>query len=394
MYQQNSQNPVTYADLGISPLINASGSLTVLGGSIMNEIVIDAMRGGATCYVDLKQLKSSAGKFIAKLVGVEAAHVCSGASAGLSLMAAACMTGSDPSKVESIPHTDNIENRFIIHKSHRNKFDHAVHIVGGKFVEIDADVSALRQAVSKGAAALYYPITWLCPGDAIPLSTAAAVAREHGVPTIVDAASQLPPRENLVRFLNEGADAVAFSGGKIIGGPQSTGFILGRANLVQACASNDSPNVRCIGRGMKVGKEEILGLLTALRQYLVSDEIAFQEILTAKAVAIMDRLRDCPRINVTCDTPWGPGYQMPRLTIVWDETTSGLAAENVTNQLVGLKPPVHAQIHRASNSVACEIELFVHTLADTAEATTVGDRLRSIFDGETTAALAQPMVTL
>lgn len=379
MKSVDTQTPVSYIDLGINPLINASGSLTVLGGSIMNRVVLDAMKEGAASYVDIKKLKSAAGEYIAKLIGVEAAHVCSGASSGLSLVAAACITGTNSSAIESLPQVGNLENRFIIHKTHRNKFDHAVHIVGGKFIEVESNITSLREALSKGAAAIYYPVTWLCPGEAVPLNVVTDIAREFSIPTIVDAASQLPPRDNLIRFLNEGADAVVFSGGKVIGGPQSTGFILGKASIIEACACNDSPNVKCIGRGMKVGKEEILALLTAIRQYLSSDETAFLSALNEKVTTITTELEDCHDIKVICGTPWGPGYKIPRITITWNERVNGLLPEHVTTQLLEMTPQVHAQIHRLDITGEFELEIYVHTLSNNLESITVGRRLRKIF---------------
>ena len=217
-----------YQELGVKPLINASGNATLVGGSIMPPEVTDAMATASRHFVDIPQLHQAAGRRLAALIGVEAAHVCACASAGITLMAAACITGTDPDKIARLPDTAGLRNRFIVHSAHRNPFDHALQVAGGKFVEISADADELKGNLRDDVAAIYYTFACFCPGEALPLEQAAQIAHSASVPVIVDAAAQVPPAGNLSRFLQEGADLVVFSGGKAIGGPQSSGLILGR----------------------------------------------------------------------------------------------------------------------------------------------------------------------
>jgi L-seryl-tRNA(Ser) seleniumtransferase len=330
-----------YRELGVEPLINGSGAMTTLGGSLMLPEVTAAMVAGSRHYVDLHELHQAAGRRIAELVGVEAAHVCACASAGITLMAAACMAGTDRDKIARLPATADMKNKFIVHRAHRNPFDHAVQVAGGKFVEITAAPYALGAALDDDrAAAVYYTYAWFCAGDALPLSEVAQIAHGHGVPVLVDAAGQVPPVQNLSRFVERGADLVVFSGGKSIRGPQSSGVILGRKDLIKACTLNDSPYVECIGRGMKAAKEEIVGLVKAIELYVQKDHAAEMAVWERRVSNIQSILAGIDGLRAERAVPAGVGYLIPYVAVTWDEAELGVTHELVVRRLSEGEPRI------------------------------------------------------
>lgn len=288
-----------YESFGLSPLINAAGTKTRLGGVRMADEVQDAMRAAADYSVDLAELQGVASAVIAELTGAEAGYITSGAAAGLTLSAAASLTGTDPSRIDRLPDTREMPNQIVIARTHRNSYDHAWRAAGAHLVEVglnDTGVGSgmrtldsweLEAAINERTVALAFVATRT---NVRTLEMFVRVAHAHDLPVLVDAAAQLPPAANLRIFIEEGADLVAFSGGKAVGGPQSTGFLAGRKHLIQAVLLNHldfdidfslwSPppslfadeELRClprhgIGRGFKVSKENAIGLLTALRRF-------------------------------------------------------------------------------------------------------------------------------
>jgi uncharacterized pyridoxal phosphate-dependent enzyme len=372
-----------YQELGVEPLINASGSMTTLGGSIMDPQITDAMLAASRHFVDLYELHQAAGRRIAGLVGVEAAHVCACAAAGITLMAAACMAGTDQTKIARLPDSSGMKNRFVVHQAHRNPFDHAVHVAGGEFVEISADVSQLERALDDRAAAVYYTYAWFCAGEALPLRKAAQVAHQAGVPLIVDAAGQVPPVENLSRFSQQGADLVVFSGGKAIRGPQSSGVILGRKHLIEACVMNDSPHVPCIGRGMKAAKEEIVGLVKAIELYLQKDHAAEMAVWEGRVSYLKEILSKVEGLRVESALPVGIGYQIPYVSIAWDEQEFSLTHRLVAQRLRAGEPPIAVRLVDAQTPGLehSAIWLHVHTLQE-GEEVIVARRLKEILLAE------------
>ena len=267
-----------YGDLGVTPVINASATLTRLGGSRMPKPVMDAMAAGTEAFVDLVELQRRAGERIATLTGNEACYICSGAAAGIAIAVAACITGSDPAKIARLPHFEGSPAEVIIHRAHRNGYDHAARQTGAKLVEIGMAHSTQRWELETAitpqtACVLYFAGAHYATG-ALPLIDVIEIAHERGVPVLVDAAAQIPPIAALWQYTRElGADAAIFSGGKGLRGPQSSGLVLGRRAIVEACYPNGSPN-QSIGRPMKVGKEETLGILAAVEWSLSQDESA------------------------------------------------------------------------------------------------------------------------
>ncbi len=311
-----------YARLGVKRRINAAGTLTRLGGSLMAPEVLDAMRAAAQGSVDIGELQSAASRIIAQATGAEAGLVTSGASAALTLAAAACLAGYDIARMARLPDTRDMPNEIVMIRTHRNAYDHALRAAGAAIVDIghnDRGTGAgVRGIEAWEIAAALGPRTAAFAFSATPdtkhdLPAVAAACRKHGVPVIVDAAAQLPPVANLRAFIAAGADLVAFSGGKAIGGPQASGILAGRRELVASAllqqldmdvvsgalgrtrfrrpGEGAFPPHHGIGRGFKAGKEEIVGLLVALERFAATDDGQRQRAYEARLAKIAEALR-------------------------------------------------------------------------------------------------------
>jgi L-seryl-tRNA(Ser) seleniumtransferase len=297
---------MVYAGLGVRTLINAKGPATRLSGGIMRAEVASAMAEASQSCVDIAELQAAASRIIAGATGAEAGYVASGASACLLIGAAACMTGLDPGRMARLPDSQGMKNECVMVRSQRNFYDHAIRAAGMKIIEVglpdryagagvrDAEAWEIDDAMTERTAAVFYVAD---SQSRPPLAEVTAVAHARGVPVIVDAAAQLPPQANLRRFISEGADLVVFSGGKALGGPQASGILAGRRDLVMAAALQhldldvfwdmwepppsliDKTRLKGapqhgIGRSCKAGKEEIVGLLTALHMFIAEGDAA------------------------------------------------------------------------------------------------------------------------
>jgi L-seryl-tRNA(Ser) seleniumtransferase len=269
-----SANPF-YARLGVRTFINARGTITTMGGSVMPPQVVQAMAEASRHFVSLEELLEKAGARIAQLTGAPAAYICSGAAGGMMLAGAACLTGTDAEAIRRLPRVEGRPDEFIISLVDSHYYIHqGFELCGGRLVKVGnaqqvSTADYARAMGPKSAAVVFF----LGSQPLEQLAELLPIARQRQIPLIVDAAAQLPPRSYLKDLTGMGVDLAVFSGGKGLFGPQSTGLILGRPDLVRACALNSSPH-SAIGRGMKVGKEEIAGLLTAVELFMAQDEAA------------------------------------------------------------------------------------------------------------------------
>ena len=361
-----SDRPTFLASLGVARRINAAGTLTRLGGALMDEAVLAAMAEAATSSVDIAELQSAASARIATLTGAEAGLVTSGASAGLTLATAACLAGWDAARMSALPDTSAMPSKVLMHRTHRNSYDHAVRLAGAHIVDFghnDRGTGAgvrgiepweIEAAVDTQTVACVFVAS---SGNDADLRTVVEVCQRRGLPVIVDAAAQLPPRENLRRFTALGADLVVFSGGKALGGPQSSGLLIGRralvgsallqmmdmdvhprtwapAALVDTQALKGTP-LHGIGRGFKVGKEEIAGLLCALERFLSRDDEAVQAGWTQRLQAMAQALADVPGLGVRL-LPASARKAVPML-----ELRSPVAADRLCRTLHAMPVPIH-----------------------------------------------------
>ena len=319
-----------YEHFGVPTVINACGTVTRLSGGRMHPDVAAAMVAASTECVDMMELQAGACRVIARLTGAQAGIVTSGASAGVLLGAAACLAGMDPARINRLPSIADGRNEFIVVRSQRNMYDRALLVAGARIVEVgipdrysgpgvrDASAWEIAAAITPNTAGIYH----LEHPRSLPvLSDVVAVAREHGIPLLVDGAAQLPPATNLWRLLEQGADLVAFSGGKAIGGPQASGILCGRADLVSSAllqmldldvfpdlwsAPAEFAGLRQlsglpqhgIGRSCKVGKEEIVGLLVALERFAATPDEARHELWRAILDQIVTAAGDVQGMNL------------------------------------------------------------------------------------------------
>jgi D-glucosaminate-6-phosphate ammonia-lyase len=312
-----------YDELGIKRIINAAATLTRLGGSIMPPEVIEAMQDASRWFIDLDELQTRVGEQLAQLTHNESAYVATGAAAGIALAVAACVTGQDPAARNRLPDTQGLKNEAIVFKSHRNGYDHSVRMVGIRLIEIGTaektDPSELDAALNERTAAFVWFQGGMSGHGDFPLAQVIEMCNRRNVPVIVDAAAQLPPVENLWNFTQLGAAAAVFSGGKDLRGPQSSGLVLGRQWLTDAIRPNGSPNAS-LGRPMKVGKEEMAGLLAAVRRYLKLDHAARRERderVTAEWCAALNGL---PGVCARRDFPNEAAQPLPWCEVILEES--------------------------------------------------------------------------
>jgi len=336
-----------YETLGVRRIVNASGTMTVLGGSLIEKETIEAMNDAAKSFVFMDELMDKAGKIVAQITGAEAAIITSGTAASLTLAAAACMTGKDLTKINKLPDTSGMKNEIIIQRLHRNAFDNCIRNSGAKLVEVGNSWSTpqweMEAAINDKTAAIAYFVLNPQPG-LLPVQDVLDIAKKQGIPVIVDAAGELPPVENLKAFVSLGADLVLFSGGKQIAGPSDSGILCGRRDLVEAASMNSFLNYfgwYGIGRTMKISKEQIVGLVVALQRYVAKDYNAEMERWRKMAEYMSEELRDLPGLDVIVTTKSGLSpLCIPRVVISLNEERGGITVSDVVNSLREGNPPI------------------------------------------------------
>jgi L-seryl-tRNA(Ser) seleniumtransferase len=333
----------TYQSLGVRRVINAHATLTRLGGSLMPAEVLQAMRDAAGCFVDLHELQRRVGERLAELTRNEAAYVSSGAAAGLVLAATACLIRANPDEVHEFPDITSAKDEIIVHRAHRNPYDYAVQQTGAKLIEIGDESGTTRAhfeaaITDKTAAFFWFQGAMTTPND-LPLPDVIAVAKAHNIPVVVDAAAQLPPMSNLWMFTEMGVDLALFSGGKDLRGPQSSGLILGRRDLIEICRMHGSPN-HSIGRPMKVGKEELMGLLAAVERYIDLDHDAREQYCETTVSQWCQALNDLQGITAERSFPNEAGQPLPRCRLTIDPTEAGISRDTIVAQLEDGNPAI------------------------------------------------------
>ena len=352
-----------YAALGVKRRINAAGTLTRLGGALMEEEVIAAMAAAAQSSVDIGELQAAASRTISRLTGAEAGIVTTGAAAALTLGAAASMTRWDIARMAALPHADGFPNEILLPRTHYTGYAHALRASGARLVDLghnDRGTGAgvrgieaweIEAAITPRTAAFAFSAH---PSNAADLETVVAVCKPRNIPVIVDAAAQLPPKLNLRRYLEMGADLVAFSGGKAIGGPQASGILAGRRDLVgsalvQQLDMDVSPGTwtppdlidvermkgiphHGLGRGFKAGKEEIVGLLVALERFAAADDEASNAALERRLQHIARAFGNACAHKILSARETG---KVPQLYLTLKEPLE------VSRRLQAGNPPVH-----------------------------------------------------
>jgi L-seryl-tRNA(Ser) seleniumtransferase len=299
--------------------------------------VVQAMEYARRRNVIMEELQDAVGRRLAELIGCEAAMVTSGATSAMTLGTAACITGTDQDLVRRIPDLRGMKNEVIILRSHRYSYDHGVRNCGVRFVEVDT-TRDIDRTVSERTAMLFF-CKIMEEHSPIKLTEFAAKARDHGIPSLIDGSNTVPPVEGLSSYLADGFDLAAFSGGKGLRGPYSAGMLLGRADLVEAARLNSSPNSDTIGRGMKVSKEEILGMLAAVEVSLSYDYSVEHVRETRMVNTIAGRLTAFPGIRTEVVFPVTEGGR-PHLRVYWDRSDVPLSVEQAQQRLEEGQPSI------------------------------------------------------
>ncbi|HXW54896.1 MAG TPA: hypothetical protein VEJ67_04040 [Candidatus Cybelea sp.] len=322
--------PVDYYEkLGVVPFINAAGTYTVLSASTMPREVQAAMALAAQRPVNLNELLVASGKYLAKRLRCEAALVTSGAAAALTLGTAACVTLDKPEAIGRIPaDMSGLKDEVIVQRAHRYEYDHAVRNAGVRFIEVETLEDYEKAFTNRTVMAHFFN----AGGGRIGREDWVRVAHRHDVPCLNDAAADIPPISNLWTYTRMGFDLVSFCGGKGLRGPQSSGLLLGRRDLVEAARQNNSPNANTIGRGMKVGKEEIIGLVAAVDWLLGQNEAAMQAEFERRAKRIAGYLGGLPTVETEIFVPEVANH-VPHLVVTYDSRTVRISGAEVIERM-------------------------------------------------------------
>jgi L-seryl-tRNA(Ser) seleniumtransferase len=362
-----------YEALGLKHVINATGTVTNLGGSVMPPEVVAAWVAASRHFVNLLDLQDRVGARIARLIGVEAALVTTGAAGALLLGTAAAVTRGDRNLIRRLPDTTGMRNEVIVQKAHHSCYDNQLTDVGVKLIEVET-AQQVRRAINERTALMFFMNMAELQGQ-IDSREWLALARRAGVPTLLDAAADVPPLERLAGYNRLGFDLVAFSGGKAMRGPNDTGLLLGRRALVEAAKLNTNPHCGTIGRMMKVSKEDMVALLAAVERFVKLDHEAEWKMFKRRIEVIEEALRGVPTLQCERLMP-AIANCVPHLLLTWDEARLRLTPAQLTRALLRGDPPV--QIGRVSGTGDRGALISVLTLQD-GEDEVVAGRLRGIF---------------
>jgi len=320
-----------FKELGVRTFINAAGTYTALTASLPHPDVIKAINYAALQFAKLEDLQDKVGERIAELLKCEAAMVTSGAASAITLATAGVVTGGDPLKASGLPlDMTGMKTEVITQKSHRVGYDHAIRNCGQTMIEVET-VKELEAAINEKTAMMWF-YNHQNPAGKIRDVEYVALGKKHGIPTLNDCAADVPPVENLWKYTQMGFDLVCFSGGKGLRGPQSAGLLLGRKDLIAAARKNAPPNGDTVGRGMKVNKEEILGMLVALEVYLARDHKADWAMWEKQIKMIYDAAASVPGAKPEIHVPEIANH-VPSLRLTWDSAKIKLTADEFRNAL-------------------------------------------------------------
>jgi len=325
-----------YTRLGVRPLINGMGTVTVVGGSLMPPEVREAMERASRFFVDVPDLQKKAGARIAEVIGVPAAMITAGAASAITVATAACVTRGDARRYASLPDTEGMPNEIVQQKAHRCGYEAQMLLVGARIVWVETREEAER-AIGPRTAMMFF----LNKNDEMGKIGRAEwieIGRKHNIPLFNDAAADVPPASRLSSCVKEGFDLVAFSGGKGLMGPQCAGLLVGRQDLIEAARPAMSP-AGGIGRGMKVGKEEIVGMVAAVERYMKTDHDAEIRMLEGRVKEMIRALSAVKGLTAEVMVP-KIANQVPHLSLAWDPAEKGLKSQDVVRQLREGEPSI------------------------------------------------------
>jgi len=345
-----------YRQLGIRPLINAAGTYTTLTGSLLVPQAREAMQEASKYFVPLVDLQKAAGARLAKLLNVPGAMVTSGGAGSILLATAACIAGKDAEKIRRLPDTEGMKNEVVMAREHRMDFDHACRTAGAKIITVDT-AEQLASAITPKTAMLFW-VNISEPKGKISAKQFVEAGKRAKVPVFNDAAAELPPAVNLTALVKDGFDLVGFSGGKSLRGPQASGLLLGRLDLIEAAHLNNNPHADTIARTAKVGKEEIMGLLAAVEVYVKRDHAADLKLWEGMMQSVARDLKRVRTVTAEVYIPPYPGaHPVPYLRVKWDRTVLPMSYEECAKRLREGEPRIEV------NAFADELTLASYLLS-------------------------------
>jgi L-seryl-tRNA(Ser) seleniumtransferase len=360
-YSGNADDTISYATRNIPEVVNAAGTLTSLGGCRTRPEAMKAMLAAADQFIPFEVLQRKMGEHLAQVLGVPAAMVSAGAAPGLTLAAAACMVGYDRVSAAQLP-APPIKNKIIIQCSHRSPFERAILLAGASLVQVGDAIRTraidLESAIDDQTAAVVFFLQAEMLASSLSLDDTLAIAHTQGLPVIVDAAAELPPKSNLWELAQRGADLVVFSGGKDLRGPQASGLMVGAEALIESALMQSAPHEHVAGRVLKPGKEAIMGLVAAVEAYLAEDETARFAEWEQIAKLLEDALGAIPGIRVDRFYPSQPFIQpacTPRVGVCLDDSVP-LTIQELERALWEGMPPIATEI------IQGKLVLNTHTL--------------------------------
>ncbi|HEX4164451.1 MAG TPA: aminotransferase class V-fold PLP-dependent enzyme [Bryobacteraceae bacterium] len=391
-----------YRKIGVRPVINARGTFTIITGSESLPQVKQAMDAASRSYVQMDELMEGVSERLAEATGAPWGIITAGCCAALTNTTAACLAGTNPERMQRLPDLTGLKSEVIIPEYSRNVYDHAIRMLGVKIIEVK-DPADLEPAFNERTAMVYILAG---PGDTGPLGTEAicSVAKRHGVPVIVDAAAEILTMPNV--HLQRGATAVAYSGGKCIRGPQAAGLLLGEKNLLQAAWANSAPH-HAFGRSLKVGKEEIMGLLAAVEAWKTRDHEAEWKQWHTTLGYIAEQVTTVKGVTTRVTEPEGLSNKTPVLHMSWDANELGITGLEVSKLLLDEEPRIVLGSARGSrpNQMASEVSVTPYMMMPGDEKV-VAERLHAVLSrppkfenpvvphGETAAIAGQWQATL
>jgi D-glucosaminate-6-phosphate ammonia-lyase len=324
-----------YKSIGVRPVINCKGTFTVMSGSLMLPECSQAMQQASQNFVQMDELMAAVGARLAEITGAESGMVSSGCAAALTHSTAGCITEGNPERIARLPNLAGLKSEVIAPSYSRNTYDHAIRMLGVKFINVDNE-QQMRAAIGPKTAMVMVLATRRADGP-FGLKQVAAISHEHNVPVLVDAAAEDLTIPNV--HLERGADLVAYSGGKALRGPQSSGLLIGRKDLIQAAWLNSAPH-HAFGRPMKVGKEDVMGLLAAVEMWIKRDHNAEWKAWESWLAEIAGSVERVSGVTTEVSQPRGLSNRSPRLSIRWDGEKIGITGEEVTKQLYNGDPRI------------------------------------------------------
>ncbi|MBC8038708.1 MAG: PLP-dependent transferase [Rhizobiales bacterium] len=324
-------------ELNVRPFINAAGTYTTHSGSLMRPEVMEAINYASQYFVEVEELHNAVGKRVAALVGSEAAMVTAGAASALTLATAGVLTGTDRVKINQIPDLTGMKNEVIVQKAHRFAYDHGIRNTGVKMVEVTTRAE-LESAVNEKTAMLFF-LNYANGKGEIKDAEFVEIGKKVNIPTFNDAAADVHPVENISKWVKMGFDLVCFSGGKGLMAPQSSGLLLGRADLIAAARANNAPSSATIGRGMKVNKEEMLGIMVALESFLERDHAKEWAEWERRVKIISDSITAVPGVKAEMYLP-EIFNRWPHIRVTWDEAATGISRADVVQKMRAGEPSI------------------------------------------------------